>query len=50
MTLDDLLAHADSSDYYEEEAQEYLEDNHIPITSHDRKTLYIQAWKAGWRP
>ena len=50
MNLNDLLATADSTDYYEEEAQEYLEDQGIPIISHSRTALYTQAWEAGWRP
>jgi hypothetical protein len=48
--LEELLQESDSSDYYEEEAQEYLEEKTIPITSHNRSALYTQAWRAGWRP
>lgn len=50
LSLEDLLKSCSSSDYYEEEAQEYLEDKDITLNSHSRESLYRQAWKAGWRP
>jgi len=50
MTLDDILKTSPSSDYYEEDAQDYLEENQIPLKSHNRNAIYRQAWKAGWRP
>ena len=49
-TLEDLLASSSNSDYYEEDVQDFLEDKNIPPKSHSRDLLYIQAWKAGWRP
>lgn len=45
-----LLLHAEHSDYLEEDALDYLEARHIRPSSHTRRTLYIQAWNAGWRP
>lgn len=50
MTLADILETSSSSDYYEEEAQEYLEDQGLRVQSHSREALYRKAWKAGWRP
>lgn len=45
-----LLLHAEHSDYLEEDALDYLEARHIRPISHSRRTLYTQAWNAGWRP
>jgi hypothetical protein len=48
--LEKLLQESDSSDYYEEEAEEYLQKQNIQVTSHNRRALYTKAWNTGWRP
>ena len=45
-----LLELAKTSDYHEEPAWEYLEDNDIPVVSHSRQYVITRAYNAGWRP
>ena len=50
MTLQYLLASADHSDFYEEEAEDFLSDKGIILPSMSRKFIYKLAWRNGWRP
>jgi hypothetical protein len=50
MTLQYLLNTSDDSDFYEEEAEDYLNDKGIKLPSMFRRTLYKLAWENGWRP
>ena len=49
-TLESLLKEAVTSDYWEEDALEYLEDRSIVPCSHSRASILSQAWQRGWRP
>jgi hypothetical protein len=49
-TLESLLKEAVTSDAFEEDAMDYLEDHRIALYSHSRISIISQAWKAGWRP
>jgi hypothetical protein len=49
-TLDQLLAESVTSDFWEEDAIEYLEDRRIAPVSHSRRAILTQAWNRGWRP
>ena len=50
MTLQYLLNTAYDTDFYEEEAEDYLSDKRIICPSMSRTTLYKLAWRNGWRP
>jgi len=50
MTLQYLLNTSDDSDFYEEEAEDYLADKGIKLPSMSRRTIYKLAWENGWRP
>lgn len=50
LTLNQLLESADHDDLLEEPAVDWLFDHRIPLISHSRRSIYAQAWNAGWRP
>ena len=50
MTLQYLLNTADDSDFYEEEAEDFLSDKGIRLPSMSRTVIYKLAWRNGWRP
>jgi hypothetical protein len=50
ITLQYLLNTADNSDFYEEEAEDFLSDKKINIPSMSRTAIYKLAWRNGWRP
>jgi hypothetical protein len=50
MSLRYLLRNANNSDFYEEEAEDYLSDKGIRVPSMSRTTIYKLAWRNGWRP
>jgi hypothetical protein len=50
MTLQYLLDHSDHSDFYEEEAEDYLADKGIKVPTMFRRAIYKLAWANGWRP
>lgn len=50
LTLEQLLASAENDDLLEEPATDWLFDHRIPLISHSRRSIYAQAWNAGWRP
>ena len=50
MTLQYLLDSTDYTDFYEEEAEDYLNDKGIKLPSMSRRTIYKLAWENGWRP
>ena len=50
MTLQYLLNNADNSDFYEEEAEDFLADKGIILPSMSRTVIYKLAWRNGWRP
>jgi hypothetical protein len=49
-TLDSLLLQAETSDFFEEAASEFLEDKGVPLFSHSRQAIISLAWRHGWRP
>ena len=50
MTLQYLLNTAYDSDFYEEEAEDFLSDKGIILPSMSRAAIYKLAWRNGWRP
>jgi hypothetical protein len=50
MTLQYLLNTAYDSDFFEEEAEDYLADKGIRVPTMNRLALYKLAWRNGWRP
>ena len=48
--LQALLELSKTSDYFEEPAWEYCEDNNVPVVSHSRPYVITRAFNAGWRP
>lgn len=50
MTLQYLLNTTDDSDFYEEEAEDFLSDKGIRLPSMSRTVIYKLAWRNGWRP
>lgn len=50
LTLDQLLLACESSDVLEEAAEDFLSDHRIPLHSHNRRRICLQAWNNGWRP
>ena len=50
MTLQYLIDTAYDTDFYEEEAEDYLADKGVKIPTMSRRTLYKLAWANGWRP
>lgn len=50
LTLAEVLAAAEDDDAIEEPAMDWLFDHHIPLLSHSRRSICLQAWNAGWRP
>jgi hypothetical protein len=49
-TLAALLLEAETSDWREEDATEFLWDQGIKLISHSRQSIIRQAWAAGWCP
>lgn len=50
MTLQYLLNTADDSDFYEEDAEDFLSDKGIRLPSMSRTVIYKLAWRNGWKP
>jgi hypothetical protein len=50
MKLTTLLNLARRFDYYEESATDFLQDNHIPLTTHNRDAIITLAYTHGWNP
>lgn len=50
MTLKQLLKDSITSDYWEEDAEDFLSKKGIKLPSMFRETIYKVAWKTGWRP
>ena len=50
MTLQAILSLSITSDQYEEDAQDYLDDHSIPYSTHNRQALITLAYRNGWRP
>ena len=50
LSLEALLLEAETSDFYEEIASDFLWDKGIPLLSHSRQAIVRQAWRSGWRP
>lgn len=50
LTLSQVLSQAETDDVIEESAVDFLDDRHIPLTSHSRRSICLQAWHHGWRP
>ena len=50
MKLTTLINLARRFDYYEESATDFLQDHHIPLTSHYRDAIITLAYNNGWNP
>jgi hypothetical protein len=50
MKLTTLINLARRFDYYEESATDFLQDNHIPLTTHNRDAIITLAYTHGWNP
>jgi hypothetical protein len=50
LKLTTLINLARRFDYYEESATDFLQDHHIPLTSHYRDAIITLAYTNGWNP